>query len=139
MANPSRPNSVPEGEPSVVVQVKQKHVERLCANQEKIRSFFSVELEPLRGADCSSLVASYKVVPVVNNNSVRKEDVDAPEESAVLATAATGHESVEDLAKRVQVRRRRLGFYFATCVCWLLVTIDTREMSRGGNLPKYGH
>lgn len=81
-----------------VVRIKRKHVGRLSANEEeKIRSFFGVHLEPVRAAgdpdreELCAAVVSYKVVPVV-----RKEDTVTSADPAPVPSA-------DDLAKRVQV------------------------------------
>lgn len=102
--------------PSHIVRIKRKHVERLCANEEKIRSFFGVDLEPVvrvPGEDhlYSASVASYKVVPVQvdrnsacnnnNNTNVRKEDTGTSTGDNTQDTMTKSN--TDDLAKRVQV------------------------------------
>lgn len=93
-AHPDRNPAGEELHPVPIVRIKRKHVERLCANQEKIRSFFGVQLERAEGSSCSvSSVVNYKV------SHVRKGDT--TEEPQAGATAA--QEALE-LAKRVQVK-----------------------------------
>lgn len=83
-----------------LVRIKRKHVERLNANHEKIRSFFAVELDPVLD---SGLLVKYRVVPVSNTHHGRSdESVSAdPDKSQTASQAA--QETLEDLAKRVQV------------------------------------
>lgn len=93
------------------MRIKRKHVERLCANEEKIRSFFGVDLEPVvPGEDqlYSASVASYKVVQVDrnsasnnNNSNVRKEDTGTSASDNTQDTMTKSN--TDDLAKRVQV------------------------------------
>lgn len=96
------------------MRIKRKHVERLCANEEKIRSFFGVDLEPVvPGEDqlYSASVASYKVVQVDrnsasnsnynNNSNVRKEDTGTLASDNTQDTMTKSN--TDDLAKRVQV------------------------------------
>lgn len=120
------PDDLPRDCPAaLLVQIKRKHVERLTANQEKIRSFFCVELQPVSAVDSGGPLASYMVVPVPggNNNNgggnpVRNDELAnqppaapldnqprVPDEPPVTANPATMHSGQESLAQRVQVGR----------------------------------
>lgn len=84
----------------VYVRIKRKHIAQLSANEEKLRSFFGVQLEPVRDDLCAS-VASFKVLPSVVD-SCAKKDIEAVEGDSAAAQEPS-NSSDDDLAKRVQV------------------------------------
>lgn len=83
-----------------MVRIKRKHVERLCANQEKIRSFFGVQLESVSDEGSSTTTVATAPVPSVvvcyRVQHVRREDKEDG--------SSSNQESLEELAKRVQVK-----------------------------------
>lgn len=86
-----------------LVRIKRKHVERLNASHEKIRSFFGVILEPVAALD-SGLLAKYSLIPVANNNSQARNEGSLPSPSTADAhKSQAAQETLEELAKRVQV------------------------------------
>lgn len=99
---------------SQIVSVKRKHVGRLSANEERIRSFFGVILEPVTGQEpcaISNPVVLYNLVRPADAPSSSGVDNDRKEDTGTLSsdggdgTVPVQQEEVlaDDLAKRVQV------------------------------------
>lgn len=85
-----------------VVRIKRKHVERLSANEDKIRSFFGVELEPVGGSGVCP-IACYKVIPVKSEDSGRGAGDDSVAVTQQDRNSSSSCTNANDLAKRVQV------------------------------------
>ena len=96
MANQTQQKEDPDPLPlAAVVQVRRQHVDRVCANQEKIRSFFHVDLVPGSGVD--GVLVRYRVVPVPKHPIGNDDEAAAPDSKV----------DMEGVTKRVQVSKRR--------------------------------